>query len=1262
MIYDNANLISGSDLNGDNEIAFHSIVVDNEFMNDIGLGVFTTGQLYQWVTKTNENGDFVNLRFFNNTKLNISSCLDNNVFSKQKFVQQAKSVLDVILGNGQQLLCGSENLIRPGVFSAWRKDDNLLAGEYIKFDDTFITSSDWNIKVSNQSYTYDNLFLSNLQSPTFLDTIISPIIYMNELYVSDPTQFNNGGYGTARGEFLKDIKSSKERYVEWKIKVPFFLHLGVETNDQDQGCIKCEFVTYRLYLYDNNVVRDTSRTITISEPLIVAPKRDTLGRTYLNKEDGKTTPLALTNIPTQNVAAPMSMTWNEFESNWESGTQQILAMITTNIEPATYPSLDKVKNEFTEELLRPVNTFIFPTGKAIPISMQNGNPLQWGPDYLKFENCRDSNNKDKVELTIQNSSLKTWASGDFAILQKINGVWMPSEIARPSASGVTYSTSIGQWELMYLMTNAHFYFRTNDDVGSLPFTYPQYEDSFHKKYYGILNNANDYTKVDNSYFQVTSFDFMGPNIGGLRSNGNALACTQFSIDPAGNPLENNGEYVDGNASAPFFGCVFPDGYNTEGKYDQYQSTNHAKINRRLAQNNVEFFIEINQDKKIFENINVNTGSANAGGIFSSNDASLRHLPADIALNGSPSAINGGPIKDVTHFSYFDNSSSNLKDTIKYYFQSSYGSGNWLYRNNNILDSAFDFKPITPGKIQFRPLKLETYAIFEHQNITTVNQAYNANVYGQFGAQGWKIVDDSKCPIGDFINGVNKVYARNKRAVTSESLFAEDRFSNSNPNNYKGLGYNITGFNTDSYTNLNPLPPDTAKFSPYWWTKSWTLPGPRPAGAVGIIGARCTVVANDKINFTTQNYLGVGSSFNIAGGLSDNTPWEPAWGGYGGDTYNNLQTTQLFARVFQSWPKHLTVYDPRFFAVHHFNDGVELCDNTDSNIDIPATCPTKELYFNGLKSNVTNPPSIKYPDGFYWVDKIESSVDVRIPTYYKTNGSSSTPTAGDMIYSDGPSSAGNLLGLWRKPEHWTIDPKRRGKLLPYENYQMFTIALPTTNLKCWIKNSMPITESILDYSIIVFNAGKNYKIGDTFSISGGSGNGLNYILVAKDVGQDGSIEEFEIQQDSTSYGYATSDFSALSNIVPLGSNITSTAVKIIPKSITDNGIGFEGGFIRGIMSYQAFTDAKPKEACDTQLIKLTPNSPVYPANGSANFIDPVSDEIQVSAQIVNKSSNGKYDVFLHFHNDISHTAMKDWSNGAGGPLAVENHVTLTITPE
>ncbi len=1266
--FNQGNIVSGNDIDGDNSLDYHVIVADHPYMNEIGLGAFTLKELYNWLIVTDKAGNFTNLRYINNTKLNKKDCLENEEFSVKKFLQQAQPQIDQILGNSAD--------VQKETIYAWRRDAKKQTGEYVKYENIFKNSSVNNWKYGD--FTYQDLYLDEINQNRsqyidngyyYIDNVISPIVFLNDWFVYSAGG-QSGELNDAQKEFIRDIKSSKFRFVEWKACVPFFLSLGadIQTNTEDQdGCIKTELVTYRLYLYDQNVNRDTSRTITLATPMFVGPKTDPTGRSYSNKVDGTNTQLSLQNSPTQNVAGNIDLVWDELGNSWESGTRQILATLATNIPSATQQKLEDVQTKSIEDLLKPENSAIFPTGKAIPILMQNANPLQWGPEYLKYENCRESEDIAKNEIVVHNPSLKSWKAGELVLLQRIQSAWIISQIAETQPEELV-GVGVSNWDFMYLMTNAHFYFRGRAaDNDAFPFSYNAYEQGFYRKYYNKLEQTErDYTKVSNSYFQVTSFDFMGPSIGGLRTY-NGLAATRFGIDASGIPLENNGEYVLGEASAPFFGCVFPDGYTTGDKYELYRNLPEKITAKQILEKDSDaiFFKDINEGTDVFENKNANTASANANGMFVINDiTALQNLPADIALNASfKNGVKGSPVKNIKYFSKFDtptNSNNfNFRNQVKTYFSDGHYKGNWLYIGNDEDNSAFDFLPVS-NKIQFRPLKLEVYAAFEHTNRGSADNAYNnGSVYGRFGAESWRIMSDGQCPIGNFSGSTNIVYTRNKNnnlGVSSEfnyeSLFAEERFAQGNPNNYRGLGYNISAFNTDNTSNLNPIPPDTSKFPLYWWTKPWTLSPARGAGAVGIIAASCTVTANSAINLNTDYYLGVGSQFNIAGGLSDQTPWDPAWGGYGGDNYFSLQTTQLFARVFQAWPKHLTVYDPRFFAVHHFNDGVELiCDTrSEYNPDDPnSSCVNKDLYLNGVKVN--NPPdsfTILYPSGYYYVDRAESPVDMRIPTYYQLNAKTShVAPVGAVVFSKTQS-----IG-WRKTEEWAIDPQRRGKLLPYV-YSKRTVSLEReNNISCYIQGESLFAPT--SAVIKIFTKGTGYKDTDTFTVSGGDGINENYVL--NPICQNDEIVGFNYKSGSA-YDYSPSNFLEQNDVVII--NASTTTVKITPLVVT--GKGFNGGFIRGRIYDIPMTDEKPKQAGSVDLIQLTPNSPGYPFLGSPNFIDPLNGEQTNSVKIVNKSSNNKYDIFLHFHNDISYTAMKDWSNGAGGPLGVENHVTLTISPE
>ena len=52
----------------DNEPDHHVIVTDHPYMNEIGLGVFTTGVLYKWWYEQDHRGEYKNRKIFGFTK------------------------------------------------------------------------------------------------------------------------------------------------------------------------------------------------------------------------------------------------------------------------------------------------------------------------------------------------------------------------------------------------------------------------------------------------------------------------------------------------------------------------------------------------------------------------------------------------------------------------------------------------------------------------------------------------------------------------------------------------------------------------------------------------------------------------------------------------------------------------------------------------------------------------------------------------------------------------------------------------------------------------------------------------------------------------------------------------------------------------------------------------------------------------------------------------------------------------------------------
>lgn len=1187
--YDNINnLFKSNSLESKNNVSYHVIKTDHPFMAEIGLSSFTLDELYSWLSKTNAYGQYVN----------IPLIYSSNVGTTEEIIQNAAF----------RLLHNSPTTTDDNYyFTAFRKIN--FTGNYLKYKN--VHRAGWSYKTGNVSYDSNTLKLSeynnkktkiikndegvyslSLVDNNNIDQIISNIVEMNDYIryyrIIYESNFDNADENTkAQNEFLIDIKTSIEKCLTWQSVVPFNLDpfLSIETTEP---AIKNEIVTYRLYLFDESFSRDSSRKVTLNTNnlFFTGPKIDNTGRT------GNVISGEVNQLNQSPVAGTLETEWVEYEGRFRSGTPQNIGILSTDIQSANLASLKDIKDNPIEAILDAnLAPLYFPSGNAIIIKMQNGNPLQWSPNYALPSSCRGEDTS-KQELLVYNPWSRPWSSGEYVMLNKIDGVWLIQQGATPATPEEIAGIVDGKWVFMYLATNRDNYFVYKDGNTYKSIDYPKYEEIFRDNYYRSddLNKSSNsgenigiLDKINNRGFvQFTSWDFMGPNIGGLQTK-NHIGSTQFAVDLELNPYENVKFNQYPIRTAPFFGCVFVDGYNTGDKYDVYRdqiqllnvksNLDSGNIFFRKVDNLVPFDDGLN-NIKYYKNLGGDNPEILEKGMFGNADLTLQHLPADIALNASPSGNKGFPLLNIGDFDF-----SNKQDLRNYLYNQMFIKDNegyqkryhWMYRDDAKAISAFDFEPKT-NAISFRPLKTEIYTSFEKPSTTP-------NTSGEFSGRLLEqllinpLHDDSRIASRSVINRTD--------AGGSMGLVQNPDW---------GLSYNkLNSFKDGQQSNYFPRPV---------WSRQWMEDPPIPAGAVGIIGVQCTVTASNRIRLTTDNCLGVGSWFL-------NGTWYPSWGAQS-ENYTSFNTTALWARAYQSWPRELTIYDPRFFAVHHFNPGVSL------------TLEAQKLYFDG-KNQVDQHGQQEYPEGKYSVDKIESEVDIRIPTYFDGSPIDSY----NDVYRD---------SQIREYKDWNIDTQRRGKLLPYK-YRFKTIGIGEGR---------------------IFDGGQNYTANDIFTTSGGNGNSV----LLKPVLSGGTITELEIVNRGKDF--LPSDFLTTEEYDSgQDYDYDNFTIKIVPKTLT-NGTGFRGVVSVGLVYSLESIDEKPLPAGTKDLYRLTPPAVTAPQDAIAGSNGIQTEDKETSILIANKSDNNKYDLFLFFHNDVSHTfTLPDW--GGGTLLPIEQNVTLDIDP-
>lgn len=592
---------------------FHAIVTDHPRMKALGLGVFTTGDLNSWLHKLRTGYP------------PAASPPDKVFYSNWETLNYTS--LDNLLGDTLKSDAGW------GSFKAWRRE-----GPTGKYHSKTINAWDYSYLDLDGSFTQDDLLLGDYwdisspngmifthivpdgdtiadgwtskgQTPSFLgrnffEDSKNPILqiiemnrWMNQFKRYYPrTEWTSSQHDKLKSAnlfameaFLTDIKASKHGYLEFSGVVPFNINLA----DGGIQCVKEDIVKYKLFLYDDSKVRNTEKTAVLKSAKFGGYKRDTLGRPYRSSNDGELVD-ANTSNPQEQSVGELDRTWNPYTMKWESGSKNVFAKVVTEIGAAVNnPSVESLIDSDIKADLDgdPDRHFAPSSGLVMPIEIQNGNPMQWQPNYARSSGCREESRDKATVVGFNYNPLKSYPRDTLVMLTQLGGVWHITDMG----SGIAKSDKVvnavfdGKWEFQYMGTNTNNYFTgytdaTNPKGSKLTKIDPaSVEASFHHDYYlgDVLNSdifvedfADYYDGEEirwskkgaksfygmNGWWQFTSFDFMDNLIGGTH-DGNYLASTNPLVDAANRTVGVSDDSL-GNAAhtGGFFGCIFPDGY------------------------------------------------------------------------------------------------------------------------------------------------------------------------------------------------------------------------------------------------------------------------------------------------------------------------------------------------------------------------------------------------------------------------------------------------------------------------------------------------------------------------------------------------------------------------------------------------------------------------------------------------------------------------------------------------------------------------------
>jgi hypothetical protein len=909
------------------------------------------------------------------------------------------------------------------------------------------------------------------------------------------------------------------------------------------------------------------------------------------------------------VAAPLQMSYDKSTNTWKSGNANCLARLLTDLDPAPILDLDDIEGfvsdtDATNWLNPESNNYVggFSTGTAIPLSIEDSNPYLFGPDFVS-----KNNDKQTKIIPVVNRAPRAFAKGSIVMLTEINGEWIPQDWGTPDQK-VT-PVRVGDWSFIKLAANSDAYFK-DDRFISLPSSTPEeerriyanpvrnieYEAQAKAKFYQKYNTnlaryyKDVYTQPElnalyelnksnrvwsfipsQNYLISTIFDQIRPSDGG------------FFIDESTTPLgEINVTSFNFNVDSrqseiPFFwGPLFVDGYKEIKliKVEDQDSTNtfYKKVDFNT-------FANVSSDRYF------------GGEIF------LQNIPAEMTskiIDPTFTMLNWMNLGEV-EFTPF-----RAARTIKAPY---YGS------------------PTNQSKVQFSPLCLELIASdYEDKNASNqyigVSRLWNEqfslkqiawNRLIEHSKQYLSNVDEDISDVSNLPSLLGNIMDRSKKAGYSKELIEGlgnrphllCRVLQLNPD--KGSG-GSKGFPESSQAELQnyTCSLNLGKFGSSFETH-------KGSNMVGIVAGKNTLTktGGGDINFSVDQQFGSQFITRVTGGgqggglsilpigggvVLDSTnvgrvteQGFPTWGN-NPDNYFNFHTLALHARVFDRWPEEQTVFDPRYFAVLHFNPGLPYDKTGSTNVDI--VIPTLE---NGRPI------------------KLNETIDYTVKL---------------------------------KPRNeWVKNTIRRGMLLTGTGFFYLSHHL---GLSASYGGTLGLSSENTPNSKIV-KAGTNFVNDEEINL----GKGAIGIVTVNDEGGITSFKFKAAEKNNFKYflsgtGFVPADFST-----PAEGESSDTQNRVYKISIRSKAGGELAiiEFKNGKLYARPEVDEPPKEYTQGGIRLTSPsqNGRAVSLNKKGFVITSLSTSVSVD-----KNNSGQYDTFVHFHNDVGVPSWQQsaWGRGIG----------------
>lgn len=930
------------------------------------------------------------------------------------------------------------------------------------------------------------------------------------------------------------------------------------------------------------------------------------------------------NSPTDAVAGKLATAYDPSTGEHVSGTQQMLVKLLDDIDTADMPELTVQElNALNREDFydkgpdSPGFMGNFTTGKAIPLSAENGNPYMFGPDF------RGGCSSDKkVQINLINRLNQNYKAGSVVVVSKMlgdNGNW--TIVSPGTDTGTKKKISFENFEYQKYLIPVNKFFRRNFSENITP---NNLISKIRNHYYAsLIDNANilddeqtykvfcsdvniliklnilaselDYdeeepaTKLYNEYINPVSVSDITTAVEDKNIDKFELAhsqCIKMQDDISTsitydkylpneclpkNVLRRSKNLYKiisyfsthlsddptmGVADAPFWGIVFPEGYKADQCKKFYDKVKDTII---LGQGRYG----VAGDPNLSE---LSVKSNLCAPYFDDNIQSLLFLKSmsnnniDTTSQGYPSDLirkTGGIFTNYDPL--FLVNGSIFENTKKYVEFNNNLESVIRFNNSHIFSEIYGLEPVNPSKLQFSPLSIEQiYATSELNN------------------PGFNRIKESLARLnGSWSDAINKNFVdylkENSIATTSQTYTADSSADVGNV--YPTSALSFSNAFQGSTLDRHPAPVGVLR------NGSTILPAvnnfPR-SPVIPVLTCKSTISTGaTSLLFTIDQYFGSVAKKTIAGGQGPTLTVLPVGAGVGfsiggtplaensipqwgdntrTDNFDSMGTTALHVRIFEAWPCNQTIFLGHIFTPMHFNPSI--IGNTKYEIENTSDGKIKLKSLSESSSR--------------------SDVDFQIPT----NNNDTVISLGSIVTQD------NLAPMTK----WKWTGIRRAKLL---NNGGFAYLKPVFAI-----NGIPTIK----------NGGSGYKQDTMFTYPDGSSFKINVTN-----GKITSLKDFVSNYDSNT------------NILKDDSvGILSLDAKPIQSEVEGNGAVFEPQFR---LVGKIALDKGPKEL--STIKRLTKSS---------NMGEDSAEGVSTTVIDIEGSSSKKFDLFYFFHNDPTHYSL------------------------